>query len=173
MQLTKGERLLFLMIADIYERLGAQGVDTKLIKEAICTGNTWAIDWQYSDRLPDEVAPAVLKEIVDILDMWVFLERGHQALSSHDKERVERETQGPVRFIGFDQNEESEQVSVAEFLIRRMNRFESFRGRQLNSAVHTLERHRRMLAVFEPIRPTLTDSDLDLSSDQIIAIFKA
>ena len=76
-----------------------------------------------------------------------------------------------VRFRGFDGNNEGEHLSIALFLIEEMNRFSKFKGRELNSHSPTLERYRRMLAIFLPMRATLIG--ISLNVDQLSKILKA
>jgi uncharacterized protein YfbU (UPF0304 family) len=76
-----------------------------------------------------------------------------------------------VKFIGFDGNNESELMGIARFLIDDMERFTSFKGRELNSHMPTRSMYRRMLSVFEPIRKTLVG--VELSADQLITILNA
>ena len=76
-----------------------------------------------------------------------------------------------VTFLGFDGNNETEHMGIAMFLVRDMDRFSSFKGRDLNSHMPLLDAYRRMLQTFLPIRSTLTGGEL--SVPQIIAVLKA
>ena len=60
---------------------------------------------------------------------------------------------------------------IAEFLINELNRFSSFKGRDLNSHSERLDIYRRMLAVFLPMRQKLMGGEL--TGAQITAIMKA
>jgi hypothetical protein len=48
------------------------------------------------------------------------------------------------KFFGFDGNNEGEYMSIASFLVEKLRRFESFKGRSFNSHVPVVERYRRM-----------------------------
>ena len=138
-------------------------------------GHLWAFEWEYQGifhRHEDD--RSVLTEVVDVMDMWSFLERGFGELSKKDKDRVKKEAAPfgeSVVFTGFDGNNESERVGIARFLIEKLHRFSGFKGRELNSHMPTTDTYRRMSGVFEPIRPKLTGRELDVS--EIIEILKA
>ena len=115
-----------------------------------------------------------VNEVVDILDMWSFLEHGYDNLNGEDKERVIKEAHlvgDRVYFRGFDANNESSHYGIGRFLIEKLDRFStSFDGRDLNSHSPSIETYRRMLPVFLPMRQTLMGGRLNAS--QIIAILK-
>jgi len=64
------------------------------------------------------------------------------------------------KFYGFDGNNEGEYMSIARFLVEKMGRFESFKGRNFNSHVPLVDRYRVMIAAFEPIRVGLVGRKL-------------
>jgi hypothetical protein len=63
-------------------------------------------------------------------------------------------------------------MSVARFMIDRMERFQEFRGRDLNAHMPTLDAHRRMLLVFEPILMGGGAFGGELSLESMIAIVR-
>lgn len=176
MKLSDGEKLILSMLCELYEKFGIKGeIDSHFVKEAIISGNLWGLKWEYSGLFHDyEASEEVLHETVDILEMWTFLESGYENLTSEEKFRVEEEA-APlgkyVSFTGFDGNYESEYNCVARFLIEQLNRFQSFKGRELNSHMPSLEAHRRMMAIFKPLRSSLASGPL--SAEKIIDILKA
>ena len=131
------EKLILWMLADIGEKVDPKNKDYDLIREALNTGNFWAIEWDLPGVFADARPDAVVKETTDILDMWSFIEEACEA-----------------KFPGFDGNREAEHVSVARMLTDKMERFESFKGR-VGDGVLGLDGYRRMYAVFEPIRNDL------------------
>ena len=161
MHLSEGEKLILVMISDIYQHLKLDRLDAKLIREAISTGNTWAIPWD-----PD----AVLDEVVDILRMWEYIEHGYQRLAPADRERVAKEVDDPVKFNGLGGDDDSQHVRVASFLINHMDRYENLKGRPLANSGYPIERHRRMLRAFDPLR--IGRRPPHLTADQIITIFR-
>ena len=162
------------MLSEIYEKLGIDNseVNPGFIKSAIFTDNTWGIAWEYSMILSGE-APVEVKKVVDILDMWDFIETSYQSLS--DKEKTDLKSKSEVwgsspKFDGFDGNNESKYKSIADFLINDLNRFQIFKGRYLNSHTCTIERYERMLSTFDYVRKDLVSRLL--SVDQLAEILE-
>src|SRR4051794_33439179 len=117
MQLTNPEKLILVMLADLHEQAGLKTTNTKLLKEAIYSNNTWALSWEMSGIVNDNAdpTPPAVSEVVDILDMWSFIEETTEKLDSHQK--AELATTAPKarspKFPGFDGNNESDQFSIA------------------------------------------------------------
>jgi uncharacterized protein len=172
-KLSDGEKLILLMLRDLYKHLKARGeIDPEFVSEAIAGGHYWGLRWRYSGILHDhEDSETVVSEVVDVLDMWSFLESSYGKLSQKDKAQIEAEA-GPlgksVRFPGFDGNNETEHLGIARFLIDDLERFSSFKGRDLNSHLQSIEAYRCMLRVFGPMRENLVGRGL--SASEIIAI---
>ncbi len=105
--------------------------------------------------------------------MWSFIEEGYKKLSPEDKARVASEAESfgkHVQFTGFDGNNETEYYGIARFLIDDLERFSIFKGRDLNSHMPSIDRYRRMNAIFEPMRALLTHGGLGTA--QIIELLK-
>ncbi|WP_273501857.1 YfbU family protein [Paracoccus sphaerophysae] len=175
MQLSKGEKLILAMLSEIYGKLGIKGdINPKFVTDAICSGQLWSLEWEY-DNLLNTTDPSeeVVRETSDFLDMWEFIERGHAALSAADKQRVKDEAalwgEAPT-LRGFDGNNE-DHFRVASHLIDDMNRFQYFKGRDINSHSEVVEVYRRMYRVFHPIRANLHRSGM--SADDLIAVLNA
>ena len=174
-QISDGERLVLHMLCDLFKHLEVRSeVDPKFVKEVLFGGHNWALRWQYSGIFHGHVDKRrTVSEVGNILDMWSSIESGFTALSKPDKERLKEEAQlfgEDPRFPGFDGNNESDYFSIARFMIEEMGRFESFKGRELNAHMPTLDIHFRMLAVFEPMKQTLTGGKLSVT--QLIELFK-
>lgn len=174
---SDGEKLIVTMLRDIYKhlKLTKGDLDPDFLSEVIGGGHYWALKWSLVGLFHDhEDDPRDVTFVVDVLDMWNFIERGYEKLSKKDKDRVEKEATPfgkYVTFMGFDGNNEAAHVGIARFLIEEMGRFSRFKGRELNSHMHSLAAYRRMLNVFEPMRDALVGDDLDAT--KIIAILKA
>ncbi|MGE0969628.1 hypothetical protein ACQFN5_06590 [Klebsiella sp. WOUb02] len=73
MKLSDAEKLTLAMVCEIHTslKLNNTGYNSKLISDALESGNTWAIDWKYSDVLGFEevVDPPDLTQVVDVMDM--------------------------------------------------------------------------------------------------------
>jgi uncharacterized protein YfbU (UPF0304 family) len=175
MELRNGEKLILIMLSEIYEHLNMQGqIDPLFVREAICSGNTWGLSWQYADIFDNKEAnESVRRLVVDFLDMWSFIEWSYQYLSPTDKERVaEVSSLGQnVQFCGFDGNIESEYLNVARFVVDQLDRFSEFRGRILNSPVPRVQAYRRMHATFQPMRKSSL-ANRNLETTQIIELLK-
>jgi uncharacterized protein YfbU (UPF0304 family) len=176
-KISDGEKLILIMLSQLFKHLKMKGgeIDPEFVESVIFGGHYWGLDWKYSGLFHGhEDAKTVVSEVVNILDMWYFLERGYAALSKKDKDLVATEAEPfgkKVVFPGFDGNNEREHLGVADFLIKKLDRFTEFEQRDLNAHMATLDGYRLMLPVFEPIRRTLTGRDLNAT--EIIDILKA
>lgn len=116
----------------------------------------------------------MVSEVVDILDMWSFLETGYEELSKSDRSRVRTECApfgDRVRFSGFDGNNEAVYIGIARFLMEQLDRFTKFKGRDLDTHAPTVNAYRRMLSVFRELRSDMAGREL--TADEIISILKA
>ena len=176
MKLSDGEKLIIVMLCDIYKALNVKGaVDPDFVMDAISGGHLKELRWEMQGVLrdhEDNERPAI--EVGEILDMWSAIERGYKRLTVEEKLQVEAEA-GPlgrgVRFSGFDGNTENEHREIAHFFIEKMGRFERFQGRNLNAHMPALEGYRRMLRRFAPMRPSVGDAHLGVR--QIIELANA
>jgi uncharacterized protein YfbU (UPF0304 family) len=166
------------MMADLYKHLRVKDADCtpEFIAEVIYGGHYWAPKWKLTGVFHDHVDdPDELDHIVDVLDMWEWLELSHERLSAAERKRVAGEAAPfgeDVHFYGFDGNEESSQLGIARFLIEKLDRFTRFKKRDLNAHHETCTRYRRMLKVFLPMRETLAGRR-GLSVEQIVAVLNA
>jgi uncharacterized protein YfbU (UPF0304 family) len=176
MKLSDGEKLVILMLADMYKAQKLQGdFDPDFITSTIHNNHLWGFNWAYSgipfERETD--TPPEVKQTGDILDMWFFIEEAYAKLSDADKGRVEKEA-APfgknVSFSGFDGNNERH-YSIALYLVDDLKSFTHFKGRNLNSHAPSIDGYMRMYQVFEPIRATIQSRSL--SASQIIQILKS
>ena len=171
---SDGEKLLLFMMRDMYKHLKMTNteIDPEFISEVILGGHYWAPKWDMQGLFHDyEDNPQDVSFVVDILDMWDFIESSYDELSEKDKERLKKEADPfgkHVKFMGFDGNNEASYIGIARFLIEKMGRFSSFKKRELNSHMPTVGTYRGMLSVFEPMRSKLIGTRLNTT--QLIAI---
>jgi uncharacterized protein YfbU (UPF0304 family) len=171
---TDGEKLLAIMLRDIYKHLKVTKgeIDPDFVGDVIWGGHYWAPKWELPGLYHNhEDDPQDVRFVMNVMEMWDSLERGVERLSKKEKERIEKEADPfgkYVKFSGFDGNNEASLMGIAGFLVEKMDRFERFKGRSLNSHAPTITGYRRMLSVYEPMRSTLVGGELD--SDQIIDI---
>lgn len=173
---SRGETLIIHMLCELFKNQKVKSeIDPKFVQAALLGGHNWGLEWQYSGTFHNHTDDrSNVTEVVDILDMWDFLEGAYAKLTKVDKDRIAKEADPfgkDVYFSGFDGNNESEHMSIAGFLINDMGRFARFKKRGLNSHMPSIEIYRRMLAVFLPLRSTLAGGEL--SATQIIQILKA
>jgi uncharacterized protein YfbU (UPF0304 family) len=174
---SDGEKMLLLMMRDVFKALKIKDpdLDPEFLADVIHGGHYWAPKWEMQGVFHDHVDdPSDVTHVVDVLDMWSFIEEAHEKFSSAQKKTV-AEQAGPlgtyVVFAGFDGNNEASQMSIARFLTSKMGRFERFKGRDLNSHHPTYNRYKRMVELFEPMRSNLIGTGL--SVDQIVTLLKA
>lgn len=146
----------------------------KLIQEAIYGGHFWALRWELTGVIHEHVdSPKKVRAVVDILDMWTFVEHAYEGFSNADRKRIEDEVgfrgKNP-KFLGFDGNNETEFMGIARFLVEQLGRFEQFKGRDFNSHMPTVSRYLRMAEAFETIRKGLIGRTM--SPDEVIQILK-
>ena len=141
MKLTDGEKLILLMLSEIYEKLGVYGeTDPKFVRSTILNDMLWGLTWKYSG-IPFEKTenPAAVGDVVSILDMWRLIEQSYAKLPPADKKCIETDA-APfgknVSFLGFDGNNESEYMAIARFLVEDIGTFEYFKGRILIRMYH-------------------------------------
>jgi uncharacterized protein YfbU (UPF0304 family) len=151
------------------------GIEPGFVEAAIDGGHYWGLELAYPGIFHGhEDSGAVVNEVLQVLDMWRFLERSYHGLSVKDKKRVAKEADPlgeHVSFDGFDGNGEAEYISVARFLIEKLDRFSEFKGRDLNAHMPTIDTHRRMRSVFVPLSRTLAGRELN--APEVIEILKA
>lgn len=175
MKITDTERLMLLMLCDIYDRTGTAGdFDTDFIRSAIFGEKSWSIPWKYPGiPFDDQETPEVVKEVLDILDMWSLIEDSVGRLSPSDRAALEKAAEPfgrSPRFRGFDGNTETEHMSTAVFLVHQLDRFVEFKGRDFNSHFPTVDSYKRMLKVYIAVRDKLHYGPLGL--DDLTSILR-
>lgn len=174
---SDGERLIVSMLGDISKHLKVKdGIDPTFVEGAIFGGHYWGLRRKLPGLFHDyEDDPRDVRLVSDILEMWDRLESGYGKLSKKDKERVAKEAEpwgNPVRFTGFDGNTESALAGIARFLVDKMEHFERFKGRDLNSHLPIVDVYRRMLGEYAPLRRKFPGPS-DPGVEEIIVILKA
>jgi uncharacterized protein len=177
LRFSDGEKLITLMFCELYKHLKIDGeIDPAFVEAAFYGGHFWSLEWKYSgifDRY--EYSKKTVSEVRDMLHMWWFIEQSYDKLSKQDMERVEKEADRfgeHVVFRGFDGNYEGEHLTVANFLIDKLDQFADFKGRDLNSHMPSIGGYRRMVQAFGPMRQGLVGGSL-LNAGQIIELLNA
>lgn len=175
MKITDGEKLILLMLSKLYDKLNVDGeIDSDFIRSAIFNDKTWSIPWKYPGiPFENQETPDIVKEVLDILEMWSFIEYSYGKLDDKDKVCLEKEAEPfgkDPKFQGFDGNQETDYMGTASFIVNQLDRFEKFQGRNFNSHSPRLDVYRRMLSVFKEIRDNTSFEPLN--AQQLTEIFK-
>jgi uncharacterized protein len=174
MKISAVEKLILIMLCEIYEKLGIEGeIDPEVVKKAIFSEQTWGLAWEYPGVIGEMESPPIVREVVDILQMWSLIESAYDKLSDPEKEALKRAVPlagDDLKFKGFDANNEPH-YGVAQYLINELERFIEFKGRYLNSHSPLLGSYQRMLAVFKPILLKLEGRSLNVA--ELTEILKA
>lgn len=177
MEMSFSEKLILIMLSEIHEHLNIQdGIDPQFVQKAISSEQLWSLTWKYPGLVGSgkRDTPPIVHEVLDILEMWELLEQSYDQLQPTDKERIEDEAKPwgqDVRFPGFDGNNETEYMGTAGVLINDLDRFSTFKGRDLNSHMPVLGTYKQMLAKFTPIKRSVLRSSLN--AEQIVEILNA
>lgn len=174
--ISEGEKLILWVLQDLWKHQDvdvSDGIDLAFVCEMVSARQEWALKRKYPGVFTGSFTdPPEVPEVCDVLNMWSALERSLERLSGDERKRVEAAWSGAsVSFSGFSVNDEIKHNSVADILINKLDKFESFEGRELNSIGPSLGAYRRMLTVFK--RLPATSMAGDLSVDEIIDLMKA
>jgi uncharacterized protein YfbU (UPF0304 family) len=176
MKLSDGEKLILVMLAEIYKSQKIKGeIDPDVVLTSVFNDKAWGLKWQYSGLFnAPEDNPPVVRETCNILDMYRLLTSSFERLSGPDKKRVESEAgvfKDYIRYRGFDGNND-EHLGVVSYLVGTLKRYTEIKNPDLNShSIATLQKYRRMLEVHDRlIDPYPLDG---LTADQIIQILNA
>jgi uncharacterized protein YfbU (UPF0304 family) len=181
MYLTNAEKLIVLMLSDIYKHLNVSSsseIDANFVKKAITTHNTWAIQFKYSElgfESEDGDDWAITGEVFPILFMWHELVSTYMHLSVENKTYIEKEVQQAskkVEFPGFDPNTEGDYFRIARFVVEELNYFPELRGRliQRERATPSLLMHRALMSVVGPINEPF--KPLNISPEKMITMLR-
>jgi uncharacterized protein YfbU (UPF0304 family) len=177
---SDGEKLIISMLCDLQKHLKVDPdrfTDPDFVLEALCNGHFWALKWEmtglFHDRVDDEEQ---VHFVARVMAMWDMLERSYANLSDENKERVQKEAEPfgkDPQFNGFDGNNEGQYMGIAMFLVNKMDRFQEFKGRELNSHSPRVGSYRRMLAAYQPMTGEELMGLRGLDADQVIQLLRA
>lgn len=146
----------------------------KLIQDAIYGGHFWALEWTLTGLFdPQNAKPHEVDFVARTMTMWRQIERAAAKWSDKDRDHVEAEAgewNRDPKFDGFDGNQEGPYFSIAKFLVQKMERFEEFKDRSLNSHSNRVAEYRAMLSVYDSIESTPTRDGLSIG--EVIKILK-
>lgn len=164
---SQEQRLIIALICDLYREPDKREFTQKnisLIMNAIYGGHDWAIDWEMGGMFPREIdTDEKVAFVADALDMWEFIELRWSKMGDEERKKVSDSVpylgDGP-KFMGFDGNNEPEYMAIAHMMVEEMNRFSTFKGRDLNSHMPKVGRYRQMLGRWPDIRSTLARGEM-------------
>jgi uncharacterized protein YfbU (UPF0304 family) len=154
MTLSKGEKLIITMLADIHEHLNIEdSVDPAFIRKHV-DSDFWAIEREYPGIFGGgERDEADISFVQDALDMWRIVEDSYAQLPPEDQEKV-RNAEGAhgraPKFGGFDGH--TEYPSIARTLVEDLDSWTEFQGREFDSHTPDTEMHERMIDAYKSVR---------------------
>lgn len=164
MELSKKDRWLLSNQYHILEKLDTGNLAYySKCREVVENGYELDYGW-ITGHIVDPIAPEACREVVDILEMYDFLQRSYDRLE--DKEGIE---EWMIEFQGFDGNNEPELIGYAEFIMEKNGQFQSVRHNEdLNSHMPSISRYRDMLQKWKA-----SPNKHNLSKTEIIRITSA
>ena len=180
LKFTKPEKLMLSMLCDISKHLNITdaSINPDFLADAVLTGNPWALTWVHKNLLTDEddAHEVEVDFVADVLQMWTYLERSYDKLSKEQQEQIKKQVTLPpfskfLKFPGFDGNYEAQYYSIMDFLVNSMDRFVTFKNRDLVLSFPMSEIYARMLPVYKrTLKKTQAD---EFTPQEIIAILNA
>jgi uncharacterized protein len=173
MQLTSAERLILVMLSEIYKKLEIEGeIDPDFVLDSIARNQVWGLSNEYSLLLRDEEPhPKLVTETYDILDMYKMLHNSYKELSKADRERIAKEAApfgDDVNFPGFDGNHEPH-FHIAGYMVETLGQYKDI-GADRNSHSRSVPIYKRMLNAYRPLQNSVGAKLL--GADQIIKVLK-
>ena len=172
---TDAERLIVAMLTDLAKPVNEREIDFDFVNASVFNGHTWALKWEYTGIFPSVDDTEVdVKHVSDTLYTWEFVERAFAGFNSAQKAEyfAAVDSQHPPEFTGFDGNNETGLMGIAQHLVERMKRYQHFKGRGLNSHMPTSQRYRQMNHEFARILPELS-SGRNLTPLEVAGIISA
>lgn len=156
-KLTRAERLILFNQYEILERLDPKREKRySAAKEALSSGYELAYPWYMSHITDAPMSSESCREVLYILSMFDAV----QVALRHGTSLSEKEAEA-LRFIGFDGNDETEQMAFAIFLTEDENKFPSLETGSdgMNSHCPTMLRYRAMLHEWQEMGKPMTPTD--------------
>lgn len=150
MELTDGERLIAVMLAEVMEALKLdRELNPALVKSLVINNDMWALRRKYPGIFASE-APSdeIVEETTNILWMFGIIESSIARLTGAEAEEADKWHYN--KWHGFDGNNDPH-YGVARTMIEELGEFDQSRkGLNLNSHTQaSLPRYRRMYGKFD------------------------
>ena len=150
---TPSEKLILVMLSEIYQHLGIQGeVDAIKVRAAISTGNVWSLPKFENEELSD----TDVNFVNSVLAMWKHIEESIAALSDQDREALPSGYPGGWDNRSFPSFGFSPRggrcLNIAEHMIQNLGQWSYFSNYELRpyyDDIHDLDkRYDHMLSVY-------------------------
>lgn len=155
MEFSNEQKLIITLLTDIHAKLEIDdSVDPEFVQRMVSSDEGWALQWKYPGLFSDGETPPHVSFVCETLDLWECLEASYEELTDEQREELEQLAGvfgKNVRFPGFDGNNEHAYLGAARILINDLDRWERFKGRDLNSHASLAEAYRRMLDCYEEL----------------------
>lgn len=176
MKLSDGEKLILVMLSEIYKHHEIQGeINPDLVLASIFSDKAWGLKWEYGALFnSQEEKSSEVQETCDILDMYRLLTPSYEKLSDAEKQRIQAEStpfDDNVKFQGFDGNNDPH-YGITTYLVGQLKRYTEVPLGLNSHTSSTLGQYRRMLAAFKPMIAESYPRE-GLTADQIIKILTA
>ena len=171
MEMTKAERLIVLMLCDLYKSPGEDKMfNPKLIEYAVAQGQLWALSWEYGDLLnADSTTRKQVDLTADIMTMWQVIEAFMSRFTSDQRNEVVVATGRRLDRIKFKGFYEEPYRSISSFMLEELGRWPQFAGRDYSKMFPVLEADLRMLVKYKQMRDA-NPLGLELTPEQVIEI---
>ncbi|MBP1126471.1 MULTISPECIES: YfbU family protein [Pseudomonas] len=177
MEFTNEQKLIITLLTDIHAALEIRdSVDPSFVQDAVSSGRTWALEWQYPGIFEGRAeTPAQVLFVVSVLEMWERLERSYAELNKESHANIAERAApfgGKPVFPGFDGNGgDGDAYGTANLLINQMGRWTSFQSHDLNSHMPMSDSYQRMLETLSELDKG--HADYYFSQDEIVALLRS
>ena len=173
MKLSAGERLILVMLSEIYKSNKIKGeIDPDFVLATIFNNEPWAFSWKYPSIVrSDEKMPDIVDETCDILDMYRRVSRSFEKLSAADKAKVLDESQpfgDYIKFQGFDFNNDPH-AGIVGHLVRYLDRYDEINPDLNSHSSASISQYRRMVTRAKAFP---TSPNWELNAGQLVKVLK-
>lgn len=171
---SDGERTLIKLMGDLFAHVGSSTAQTDLMLNGLKTGNEWIVDLELGALLNKVPATSITdaRFVLATLEMWDLFEHTLEGFDGEQMAAVLAETEGEIalretgktapprefKFSGFDSENETDFIKIADFIINTMQKFPRFKGRDLRCGRQgSSEHYLKKLKYHKTLVPLLID----------------
>ena len=175
--LSTCERVILCNQYRILEKIDADNSDYyKDLCNIVASGDVYNL-YRVLEDIEEKIPKDVCDEVIDVLEMYMFLTEGYDELSSKEKQMIDK---WHVQFHGYDSNSGDEMFFFRYVChLKRLKCFDGFFGGVVKNAdivphVSMIEKYRRMLSKWKPIHESIKEKvNMRLTAEQIKTIIEA